>query len=51
MGNVVLVSGSRFTALETQFPANHSITSTQTSFSHALSFTKTLSRGLLEKSE
>lgn len=51
MGNVVLVSGSRFTALETQFPTNHSIISTQTSFSHTPSFTKTLSHGLLEKSE
>lgn len=51
MGNVVLVSDYRFTALEMQFPTNHSITSTQTSFSHTLSFTKTLSCGLLEKSE
>lgn len=51
MGNSVLVSDSRFTALETQFPRNHSIISTQTSFSHTLSFTKTLSRGLLKKSE
>lgn len=51
MGNLVLVSSSRFTALETQFPTNHSIISAQTSFSHTLSFTKTLSYGLLEKSD
>ena len=51
MGNLVLLSGSRFTVLETQFPTNHSIISTQTSFSYMLSFTKTLSHGLLEKSE
>lgn len=51
MGNSVLLSGSRFTALETQFPTNHSIISTQTSFSHTLSFTKTLRHGLLEKSD
>lgn len=50
LGYLVLVSGFRFTALETQFLTNHSTVSTQTSFSRG-SFTKTHSHGLLEKSE
>lgn len=43
MGNVVLRRGSRFTALESQFPTNHSIIGNETSFSQALSFTEILS--------
>lgn len=43
MGNVVLRRGSKFTALESQFPTNHSIIGNETSFSQALFFTKILS--------